>query len=154
MLARPVETWPSVFGGTLFETYPYLLPNLVCTFVVLCGLAIGILFLEETHEDVKYDRDYGREIGSWILRKVQGEKGYVLLSEKDESFDEMRGMLEDGSRAYDSTTSSPTLCSTRSSMTGVPEYSLEKVRPAKLTMRQLFSKQICLIIISVGTLAL
>lgn len=127
----------------------------MCTFVVICGLGIGILFLKETHEDIKYDRDYGTEIGNWILRKFQGQRGYVLLSEKDESFDELRGMLsEDGSRAYDSTTSSPTLCSTRVSMTGVPPYSLEKDCPAKISMRQLFSKQVCLNVVAVGILAL
>jgi hypothetical protein len=144
-----------VFEGTVFEAYPYLLPNLVCTIVVICGLGIGILFLEETHEDMKYDRDRGRELGNWILCKFRGEKGYVLLSEKDESFDELRAMLGgDGSRAYDSTTSSPTLCSTRASMTGIPPYSLERERPATLKIRELFSRQVCLNIIAVGILAL
>lgn len=30
-------------------------------------MVIGILFLEETHEDLKNHRDYGLEIGDWIL---------------------------------------------------------------------------------------
>jgi hypothetical protein len=104
---------------------------------------------------MKYERDYGREIGQWILRRFRNRNDYLPLSEKDASPDELRGMLAaDGSRAYDSTTSSPTLCSTRSSMTDVPPFSLEKPCPKKLHIRKLFTKQICLNVIGVGILAL
>ena len=54
----------------MFDTYPYLLPNLVCSAIVVFGLAVGVLFLEETHEDRKYDRDRGLE-ASLIPRDVQ-----------------------------------------------------------------------------------
>jgi hypothetical protein len=72
-----------------------LLPNLFCTAVVLFGLAVGILFLEETHEDRKYDRDCGREAGQWVLRKIWRQDADAPFSDKDASLDEMTSMLAD-----------------------------------------------------------
>lgn len=139
----------------MFQTYPYLLPNLVCTAVVVCGLTVGILFLEETHEDLKYDRDRGRQVGQWILHKMWRSGGYVPLSDKDEPLDEMRSMLEGHDAfAYSSTDSSSTLCSSRPSISGPPPYSLEKDGQPSLGVREAFTKQICLNIVAVGILAL
>jgi hypothetical protein len=71
VLARPVLNYPGVFAkGTIWERLPYLLPNLVCTLLVFCGLAIGIMFLEETHEEKKLRRDPGHDAGKWVLSKV------------------------------------------------------------------------------------
>jgi hypothetical protein len=39
--------------------------------IVLCGLIIGILFLEETHAEKKYRHDPGLMVGRWILGKVR-----------------------------------------------------------------------------------
>jgi hypothetical protein len=50
--------------GTIFEKFPYLLPNFVCTVIVLCGLVIGILFLEETHAE--------KNIGMILVWKLGG----------------------------------------------------------------------------------
>ena len=60
LLARPANVMP-FFQDTIFETYPFLLPNLVCTGFVVLGLTVGILFLEETHEDRKYDQDMNNQ---------------------------------------------------------------------------------------------
>jgi hypothetical protein len=62
---------PIIPKGTIFEVFPYLLPNLVCTVIVLCGLVIGVLFLEETHAEKKHRHDLGLEIGKWVLGKVR-----------------------------------------------------------------------------------
>jgi hypothetical protein len=75
-LAQPCISYPSVFPpGTwlhgLFSRFPYLLPNLFCTLVVLCGVVIGILFLEETHAEKKHRRDIGLDAGRWILSKFE-----------------------------------------------------------------------------------
>lgn len=155
VLARPAIQWPETFTGTIFQTYPYLLPNLFCTAVVLFGLLVGILFLEETHEDRKYDRDCGREAGQWILRKIHGEE--APLDDKDASLDELTSMLQDHDHdapAYQSTSSSPTLCSTRTSISEPPAFKLERdIRPAP-TIRQAFTMQVCLNIVCYGILAL
>ncbi|OAL53920.1 MFS general substrate transporter [Pyrenochaeta sp. DS3sAY3a] len=154
LLAEPAEALP-IFKHTLFETYPFLLPNLVCAGVVVFGLCVGILFLEETHEDRKYDQDRGREAGQWILQKLWKRDAYAPFSDKDGSLDEMRSMLEDqhNDQTYDSTHSSPTLCSARTSISDPPEFSLDKeVRPAP-SIREAFSKQVCLNVVCYGILA-
>jgi len=45
--AEPAKSWDS-FRGTLFETYPYLLPNLVYSLVVWAGCVVAALTLRET----------------------------------------------------------------------------------------------------------
>ncbi|KAF1941306.1 MFS general substrate transporter [Clathrospora elynae] len=157
LLARPAEVMP-FFKGTVFETYPFLLPNLVCTGFVVFGLAIGILYLEETHEDRKYDQDRGCEAGQWLLRKLWKRDADAAFNDKDASLDEMRSMLDDNLNAqeYRSNDSSPTLCSTRTSISEPPEFSLEKgfqaVPPAP-TIRQALTKQVCLNVVCYGILA-
>ncbi|KAF2020826.1 MFS general substrate transporter [Aaosphaeria arxii CBS 175.79] len=153
ILARPAISFPDTFAGTLFETYPYLLPNLVCAAVVIFGLTVGILFLEETHEDKKFEKDRGLEIGQWLLRKVWSKGTYTALTDKDASIDEMQAMLEGpGSPTYQSTSSSPTLCSSRSSIAEPPPFTLEKGSESS-TVRSAFTKQVCLNIVGVGLLA-
>ena len=68
-LAQPCKNLPRFFSpGTIFAKYPFLLPNLVCTIVLIFGLVVGVLFLEETHQEKKYHRDVGLEAGRWILK--------------------------------------------------------------------------------------
>ncbi|KAI8935536.1 hypothetical protein NX059_008106 [Plenodomus lindquistii] len=153
LLAKPATVFP-YFQGTVFESYPFLLPNLVCAGVVIFGLIIGFLFLEETHEDRKYDQDRGCEAGQWILRKLW--KRDAAFSDKDASLDEMRSMLEDHNDsppAYRSTDSSPTLCSTRTSISEPPAFSLDKEMAAAPSVRQAFTKQVCLNVLCYGILA-
>ena len=125
--------------------------------MVVFGLTVGILFLEETHEDRKYDQDRGREAGQWILRHLWKREAEAAFSDKDAALDEMRSMLDDHSHnapAYRSTDSSPTLCSTRTSMSEPPSFSLEKEISAAPTVRQAFTKQVCLNVVCYGILAL
>jgi hypothetical protein len=156
LLARPALVMP-YFQDTIFETYPYLLPNLVCTGFVVLGLIVGVLFLEETHEDRKYDQDRGREAGQWLLRKLWKRDADAPFDDKDASLDEMSSMLRDNdhdAQAYRSTDSSPTLCSTRTSISEPPEFSLDKELPSAPTFRSAFTKQICLNVVCYGILAL
>jgi hypothetical protein len=148
VLARPATAFPHIFAGTIFETYPYLLPNVVCAGVVVFGLIVGVLFLQETHEDRKYDQDRGREAGQWLLRKVWRRESDASFDEKAASADEMQSMLDSHS-----TSSSPTLCSTRTSFSEPTAFSLDKEQPTP-TVRQAFTKQVCLNIVCYGILAL
>jgi hypothetical protein len=154
VLANPAESMET-FKGTVFEKFPYLLPNLFCAGVVVFGLTVGILFLEETHEDRKFDRDTGLEAGQWILRKVWNRDGDASFEDKDAVLDEMRSMLEDHD-AYSSTRSSPTLCSSsvRTSMSEPPAMVLDKEMQPAPTVRGAFTKQICLVVVCYGILAL
>ncbi|KAF1977533.1 MFS general substrate transporter [Bimuria novae-zelandiae CBS 107.79] len=154
VLARPALSLPAVFEGTIFETFPYLLPNLVCTGGVVFGLAVGFLFLEETHEDRKFDQDRGIELGQWLLQKVRRAPAYQPLTDKDEPLDELTAMLEnDDASAYRSTDTSPTLCSSRSSLSEPPPLTLEKEFVCTPTIRDAFTKQTCLNIACYGILA-
>ena len=50
--------------------FPYALPNIVVSLIIWFSLSCGILFLEETHEIHKYRRDYGVDLGDWLLNKI------------------------------------------------------------------------------------
>ncbi|EEP76804.1 conserved hypothetical protein [Uncinocarpus reesii 1704] len=52
--AKPAETFPSIFPPSgLFGSFPYLLPNLICSVLLLISIAAGYLFLDETHPDMQ-----------------------------------------------------------------------------------------------------
>ena len=52
--ADPHSSWPDMFPkGSLFERFPYLLPNLVCAALLLISIVLGFFLLEETHPDMK-----------------------------------------------------------------------------------------------------
>ncbi|KAL6158926.1 hypothetical protein ACJBU6_03024 [Exserohilum turcicum] len=156
LLARPADVMP-FFRHTLFDTYPFLLPNLVCTAFVVLGLTVGVLFLEETHEDRKYDQDRGREVGQWLLRKLWKRDAEQTFDDKHAALDEMTCMLNNHdhhtAHAYRSTDSSPTLCSTRTSISELPDFSLDKDLAPAPTFRQALSKQVCMNVVCYGILA-
>lgn len=69
-LARPCEAYPTLFArGTIWDRYPYLLPNLFSVVVVCGAVAIGILFFEETHAVHRHRRDVGIELGRWLAER-------------------------------------------------------------------------------------
>ncbi|KAK8220609.1 major facilitator superfamily domain-containing protein [Phyllosticta capitalensis] len=52
--AEPCKNYPAIFPeGSIFDTFPYLLPNLICTLMLLGSIVAGWLFLEETHPDMQ-----------------------------------------------------------------------------------------------------
>lgn len=84
-LARPVLSYPHLFKpGTIFERFPFLLPNLVCVGILIIGISIGVLFLEETHVEKKYCRDRGVEFGRWLFGRSssQFKQGYGPVDSK------------------------------------------------------------------------
>lgn len=88
-LAKPVESLPSVFTpGSLWDRFPYLLPNLFSAICVMIGLVIGILFMEETHAEKKKRRDRGLELGnallSWLQRRTDKAKGKTTIKDAEE----------------------------------------------------------------------
>lgn len=122
---------------------------MVCTAVVVLGLTVGILFLEETHEDRKNDYDRGIAAGQWLLRKVWGQDAYAPLSDKDAPLEEeRRAMLGCGpAPTYNSTDSLPTLFSNSEPLS----FALEKEAASAPSA---FTKQVCLNIVCYGILAL
>ncbi|KAI1940951.1 hypothetical protein LOZ12_003764 [Ophidiomyces ophidiicola] len=52
--AKPAETFPSVFPKSgLFGTFPYLLPNIICSVLLLISIVAGYVLLHETHPDIQ-----------------------------------------------------------------------------------------------------
>lgn len=159
-----MKHYPTIFSkGTIFESYPFLLPNLVCASVVIFSLVVGILFLDETHSQKQHRHDHGREVGSWLVAKVQGwfsqSQGYSKLAET--TFVENDTLIPRiPPPSYASVESSPRLCATRSkSLTGVEpsETSLRDEFPvaeASESIRKILSGQVVLHIIAYGILAL
>ncbi|KAL9094668.1 MAG: hypothetical protein Q9165_002937 [Trypethelium subeluteriae] len=52
--ANPVQNFPTYFRSEgLFDTFPYLLPNLICAALLLVSIVLGYALLEETHPDMQ-----------------------------------------------------------------------------------------------------
>jgi hypothetical protein len=155
-LARPVLSYPEFFqAGTIWDRFPYLLPNLVCTVIVTCGVGIGILFLEETHEEKKHRRDPGLEAGKWILSKVTRCAESKSSSEKEMDMDEVLSLLSDDDQppGYRTNDRSPSL---RSTPSADPQGALDMNSPlvtTKPAATKAFTKQVVLNIVGYGILA-
>lgn len=111
-LADPVRSYPGVFQpGTLLDQYPYLLPNLVCCMVVIVAITVGVLFLEETHEDMKGRKDCGLQCGQWIEARLRRKPSIQLWNPKDGTGVETLALLHEGEPPpdYRSAASSPEL---------------------------------------------
>ncbi|PWY88773.1 MFS general substrate transporter [Aspergillus sclerotioniger CBS 115572] len=89
-LAQPCDNYPWLFQrDTIFDRFPFLLPNLVCVVVLVSGIVVGLLFLEETHPEKKHRRDRGLELGNWLVGKVWGSPDQ--LSEASDAKAELTG---------------------------------------------------------------
>ncbi|KAJ1333664.1 MFS transporter DHA1 family multidrug resistance protein [Microdochium nivale] len=54
MFADPHHSFPELFPkGSLFEVFPYLLPNLLCAALLLVSIVLGYFLLEETRPDLQ-----------------------------------------------------------------------------------------------------
>lgn len=167
-LARPCKNMPSLFpAGTIWEKYPYLLPNLFSAATCVFGVLVGLLFLEETHADKKDRHDPGLELGNCIARH------FSWFAKKDaQNASETVSLLSRDSQppSYRTNENSPQLGST-------PEADVEQqsfvenevvgnrlrasfdsrrvqVEKPKLSARQAFTRPVIMNIISYGILAL
>ncbi|KAK5133577.1 hypothetical protein LTR08_007616 [Meristemomyces frigidus] len=129
-LADPVHNYPGIFSeGTVFDRFPYLLTNLVCAAVVAFSLTVGLLFLEETHEDKRERRDIGRELGCWLLNRFRRAPATPLTAYKSEYTEESLTLMAefDLPPHYSSTASSPTLPPTLSGPAGLPPPAYQSI---------------------------
>ncbi|KAH7160803.1 major facilitator superfamily domain-containing protein [Dactylonectria macrodidyma] len=173
-LARPCISYPEIFArGTIWDKYPYLLPNLFSAATVFVGVIIGLLFLDETHADKKSQRDRGREVGNYIVRLFGGYakcNGRNRGPEKQALLDGERriGYMSTGpSRAtstnpdddevlpaYQSQENSPRLAPQADTMS-LESAPLEPAAPVVEQQREqkIFTKPVIMNIISYGILA-
>ncbi|KAI1142304.1 MFS general substrate transporter [Hypoxylon sp. FL0543] len=163
-LARPCISYPSLFSpGTIWDRYPYLLPNLFSAFVVFIGVVNGILFLEETHAEKKLSRDRGLELGNWILsglpilRKCaepRDEKSKLAEMETQPLIDHDDEQLPGYRTNENSPESSPRIRSASVPSISWDSLDLEGGRvDSNLGISRIFNRPVILNIISFGILA-
>ncbi|KAL9109788.1 MAG: hypothetical protein Q9227_005657 [Pyrenula ochraceoflavens] len=151
LLAQPCEKYPLFFRHeSLFRRYPFLLSNLVCVAILIFGIIVGVLFLEETHAKRKGHKDYGRKLGQKIITRLSGQPP-VRTERHSEDLPEY---CLDQPPEYKSRESSPRI-STTSFPGNMESADVESSRPNKsqLGVRRTFSRQIILFIVGYGILA-
>ena len=155
-MAQPCLSYPELFvKGTIFDKFPFLLPNLVCTIILSFGVLTGILFLEETHEELKLRKDVGLEAGKWLLAKVAGSPKRHQPSDKDApaDMDESRSLMEDElPPGYRTTEGSPRQPSSRAESPTAAALT-KSGRSKRAGMQKIFTRQVVLNIIGYGILA-
>jgi MFS family permease len=149
-LAMPCDNLGFPRGG-LFDKYPFLLPNLFCVGVLVFGITIGILFLEETHADKKGEPDIGHQLAQMLFKRgrlaqkpLDDSKSVLFLEEDGGVVD-----LVDPPPGYRSTEGSPLLRSTSTS-----EIDAEMLREKQCKgVGKTFSRQVILIVVAYAFLA-
>lgn len=129
--------------------------------VLVLGIITGILFLEETHQEKKYRRDIGLEIGHGILRFFTRKRRAGLFDKfTDASFAESRSLLDDEPPpGYRTTEGSPRYPSSRSLSPAAPPYSRADARivlqrkDPPIGMQKAFTRPVMIHIIGFGILA-
>ncbi|KIW46527.1 uncharacterized protein PV06_02195 [Exophiala oligosperma] len=149
-LAMPCESHSSLFPrGSLWDTYPFLLPNLVCVIILCIGMVFGTLFLEETHTALKGQRDWGTELGQWLFGKRRSHS-YTAYGYADAEEDEDLCVIEPPP-GYRSTEHSPLLKSTPSE--AVDSELAMLMEKEQLGMVKKYNKHVVLIILGYAILA-
>ncbi|KAJ4210068.1 hypothetical protein NW767_000344 [Fusarium falciforme] len=165
-LARPCISYPEIFArGTIWDRYPYLLPNLFSAATVFVGVIIGLLYLDETHAEKKTQRDRGREIGDYLAKlfgrvtKCNGrgrapEKQALLDGERHVSYGSRHGSSssdeeDEALPAYQSQESSPRLAP----MDDTRSLESQPLEPIVQEKPKTFTKPVIMNIISYGILA-
>ncbi|KAK1465903.1 major facilitator superfamily transporter [Colletotrichum melonis] len=154
LLAEPVQSYPQYFkAGSIWDQYPFLLPNLFSAATVFCGVVIGLLFLEETHAERKKRRDPGVELGKRIISWVSAKSCQIPARKA-----EKQALLDDDELpGYRTNESSPQLVGSESTIPeptetlDLTEASIidEIAEPPKV----IFTRPVILNIISYGILA-
>ncbi|KAI5463333.1 major facilitator superfamily domain-containing protein [Mariannaea sp. PMI_226] len=168
-LARPCISYPEIFArGTIWDKFPYLLPNLFSAATVFVGVIIGLLFLDETHSVKKHQRDRTREFGHYLTGLVGGATGCNTQREPKKQAlldgEQRVGYMTNSSRtslnssddealpAYQSQENSPRL-SPQPDVRSLRSVPLDPEEPVIEQKRTIFTKPVIMNIISYGILA-
>lgn len=155
VLAQPCDNYPWLFQrNTLFDHFPFLLPNLVCVVVLICGIVVGILFLEETHAEKKHRRDPGLQLGRWLVSKCW-DSSHAQIDSHVENEPNDTGYFDFENvppPEYKSTESSPCLGPVKESQ-NLSEDEVEGQKKTQPGVPKAFTKQVVFNIIAYGILA-
>lgn len=133
--ARPAQQYPGLFGNSwLLKTYPFLLPNLVAFLFFFISVVVATLFLHETLETKRHERDWGLKLGEKISRSFKKKPRYVHKRHHRASF-------------VDAEASAPLLPKSGAAVVMQRDNS-------QPTMREIFDPQVTITIIAYTFLAL
>ncbi|EGE08450.1 MFS multidrug transporter [Trichophyton equinum CBS 127.97] len=77
-LAEPTKTIPSVFPeGSIWDKFPYLLPNMIVALSMTTSGLLGFFFLEETHPHLQNSHNVGLEMSQWLFQRTMKLLGYT-----------------------------------------------------------------------------
>ena len=155
-LAQPCDSYPSLFSrDSIFSTYPFLLPNLVCFIVLTIGIVIGLTFLQETHPEKKHDPTLAAKLGG--LLGLKHDAIYRNAGMKAQAKDEHAGLLAHDKLLQEQISGDGSArIPDRHYEPGLPVQSDFDTSVKALSDRSVcktFTKQIVLIIIAYGLLA-
>lgn len=145
-MADPIKHYPDIFKpGGFLEEYPYALPNLFAAGVLFIGILIGVLFLEETHAELKQRKDYGLDFGK-KLTGILTRLFYKGLESAEDRRKLLAGNAEIGDAGYHTfPDQSPVV---------VPVEEEPMPLPKPLSVQKTFTPQVIHVTISYGILAL
>lgn len=125
-LAEPTRKFPTLFPpGSMWDKYPYLLPNLLTVVCLSSSCIFGLLFLQEVHPNFRHRDDIAQKICSklsaWIRGRGRslGEVEYTPVNLDDADFAEEEVLSE------------------------------QKINPHAIKYRDAFTKQVILQIVSI-----
>lgn len=129
--------------------------------ILVVGILIGILFLEETHQEKRHRRDIGLEAGRKILRLFAKEGGLESFDKlQDANFEESRPLIEDEAPpGYRTTEGSPRYPSSRSLSPAAPPYTRSALvvrsqrKDVAPSIQTAFTRPVVIHIIGYGILA-
>lgn len=124
---------------------------------MLCGVIVGILFLEETHEAKKLRRDPGLEVGKWILNKFSRCTSVTRFSGEKSQWETVPLLNEeDQPPGYRTATGSPTLHRSTTNDDNLVGLDLERpvvISRTKPAVTKAFTSQVIRNIMGYGILA-
>ncbi|MCJ1421062.1 hypothetical protein MMC32_007424 [Xylographa parallela] len=133
-LAKPATRYPGIFGTEGFFTeFPFALPNMMASALMVIGVSTGLLFLKETLETKRHQRDYGRVLGKLLTRMFKTKKEKSTWRSGDEQSSSLLKHARMGS--WDSTAGAQEDDNEGSQTTG------KTANVATLSYRDVFSPQ-------------
>lgn len=128
----PHASFPDVFPeGSMFDRFPFLLPNLACALLLLVSIVLGYFLLQETHPDLQPTAESAPEDDEAPLLETFGALKQSAVNLRTDTYygTFQRGRGDQwGSAEGSSSAGSSTVCSSRSSSTSVGRYFGEKKR--------------------------
>ncbi|KAI2640154.1 major facilitator superfamily domain-containing protein [Xylaria nigripes] len=97
-LSDPAGSYPNLFGSVeLFKKFPYATPNIVSAMLLGAAMLLCWLMLEETHDSLRDEQDFGISLGSKMMKFFRrGDKSveYTLIQSPSSSLIESPDSLQ------------------------------------------------------------